>query len=294
MKRTVQMGLIQMRSRGDKAANLAATLEQVEDLAARGAQVICLQELFLTDYFCDREDASAFALAEPIPGGASLEALRALVGERGVVLVASLFEKRAEGLYHNTAVVLDADGSIGGIYRKTHIPDDPGYYEKYYFTPGDTGYQVIETRFGRIGVLVCWDQWYPEAARLTSMLGAEVLVYPTAIGWDVQEKRVEVNRAQHDAWRTIQRSHAIANGVHVVAVNRTGREADQQFWGGSFVTDPAGQVLYEAGHDTEESPVVELDLSQQDTIRTQWPFFRDRRIDTYRGLTARWLDAPSS
>ncbi len=289
MRRCVKVGLVQMRCREDKAANLAATLDQIAAAAKRGAQVVCLQELFLTRYFCDTEDAANFALAEPVPGP-SLVSLQEAAKRLGVVLVASLFEKRAEGLYHNTAVVLDADGSLLGLYRKSHIPDDPGYYEKYYFTPGDTGYRVFATRYGRIGVLVCWDQWYPEAARITSLMGAEILVYPTAIGWDVQEEDAAVDAAQHDAWRTMQRSHAIANGVHVVAVNRTGREAGQQFWGGSFVADPSGVLLYEAPQDAEDLAVVELDLACSDRIRTQWPFLRDRRIDTYAPLTARWLD----
>ena len=284
----IRVGLVQLACRGDKAANWQATAGKITDLAEQGAQVICLQELFLSRYFCDQEDASNFALAEPISGGDS-QLVQDLAKELGVVIVASLFERRAPGLYHNTAVVADADGSLAGIYRKSHIPDDPGYYEKYYFTPGDTGYRVFQTKYARIGVLVCWDQWYPEAARLTCLQGAKMLVYPTAIGWDLEERDASVNQAQHDAWRTIQRSHAIANGVHVVAVNRTGREVGQQFWGGSFVADPAGVLLYEAPHDQEASVVVDLDLSRSDTVRTQWPFLRDRRIDTYGGITARWL-----
>jgi N-carbamoylputrescine amidase len=284
----VKVGLVQLRCREDKHANWAATRAHVEDLAQQGAQIICLQELFLSRYFCDREDPACFALAEPIPGP-DVELVQALAGELGVVIVASLFERRAAGLYHNTAAVVDADGSLAGIYRKSHIPDDPGYYEKYYFTPGDTGYRVFQTRFARIGVLVCWDQWYPEAARLTCLQGADMLLYPTAIGWDEEEHDADVNRAQHDAWRTIQRSHAIANGVHVIAVNRTGSEAGQQFWGASFVVDPAGVLVYEAPHTEEACAVVELDLAKSESIRTQWPFLRDRRIDTYGGLTARWL-----
>ena len=284
----IRVGLVQLSCRGDKTANWQATAEEITKLARQGAQVICLQELFLSRYFCDQEDASNFSLAEPIPGGDS-QLVQDLAQKLGVVIVASLFERRAPGLYHNTAVVADADGSLAGIYRKSHIPDDPGYYEKYYFTPGDTGYRVFQTKYARIGVLVCWDQWYPEAARLTCLQGADMLVYPTAIGWDLEEPDDAVKQAQHDAWRTMQRSHAIANGVYVVAVNRTGREAGQQFWGGSFVADPGGVLLYEAPHDQEESVVVDLDVSRSDTIRTQWPFLRDRRIDTYGGITARWL-----
>ena len=286
---SVKVGFVQLQCRADKAANWKATADQICALAQQGAQIVCLQELFLSRYFCDQEDAGNFALAEPIPGADSA-LVQELAGALGVVIVASLFERRAAGLYHNTAAVVDADGSLAGIYRKSHIPDDPGYYEKYYFTPGDTGYRVFQTKFARIGVLVCWDQWYPEAARLTCLQGAEMLVYPTAIGWDLEERDPAVNRAQHDAWRTMQRSHAIANGVHVIAVNRTGIEAGQQFWGGSFVVDPAGVLLYEAPHDDEVSAVVDLDVSQSDRIRTQWPFLRDRRIDTYGGITARWLD----
>jgi N-carbamoylputrescine amidase len=285
---TVKVGIAQLCCHGDKVANWQATAAQIKLLAGQGAQVICLQELFLSRYFCDQEDAANFKLAEPIPGP-DADLVLELAGALGVVIVASLFERRAPGLYHNTAIVADADGSLAGIYRKSHIPDDPGYYEKYYFTPGDTGYRVFQTRFARVGVLVCWDQWYPEAARLTALQGADLLVYPTAIGWDLGEPDAAVNRAQHDAWRTIQRSHAIANGVYVVSVNRTGREAGQQFWGGSFVADPSGLLLYEAPHDEEASAIVDLDLSRSDRIRTQWPFLRDRRIDTYEGITARWL-----
>ncbi|MFU8780787.1 MAG: carbon-nitrogen hydrolase [Kiritimatiellia bacterium] len=285
----LRAGLVQLQSRAGKEANWEATAGEIGKLAGQGVQVVCLQELFLSRYFCDQENPVNFALAEPIPG-ADATRVQELAGELGVVIVASLFERRAPGLYHNTAIVADADGSLAGLYRKAHIPDDPGYYEKYYFTPGDTGYRVFRTKFARIGVLVCWDQWYPEAARLTCLQGADLLVYPTAIGWDLEERDPAVNRAQHDAWRTMQRSHAIANGVHVIAVNRTGCEAGQQFWGGSFVADPSGVLLYEAPHDDEVSAVVDLDLSRSDTIRTQWPFLRDRRIDTYGGITSRWLD----
>jgi len=257
-------------------------------LAAQGAQVICLQELFLSRYFCCTEDHANFALAEPVPGP-STKALQAVATRRQIVIVASLFEKRAEGLYHNTAAVIDADGSLAGIYRKSHIPDDPGYYEKFYFTPGDTGYRVFDTRYARIGVLICWDQWYPEAARITSLMGADVLFYPTAIGWDVTASE-QTNREQYEAWKTIQRAHAIANGVHVVAVNRTGTEGGQHFWGGSFVCNPFGTLLYDAPHDEEAIHIENLDLGLSDHYRTQWPFLRDRRIDTYAPITARYLD----
>lgn len=290
MSRIVKVGLVQMRCTADKAENLARALDKIEALAAQGAQVICLQELFLSLYFCDKEDLANFALAAVVPGP-DTQALEAIAARLGVVLVASLFEKRAAGLYHNTAAVIDADGSICGIYRKSHIPDDPGYYEKFYFTPGDTGYRVFDTRFGRMGVLVCWDQWYPEAARITSLMGAEILFYPTAIGWDTRADQTE-GREQHQAWEIIQRSHAIANGVHVVSVNRTGTEGDQQFWGGSFVVNPFGTLLYKAPHDEEALHVEALDLDASDRYRTQWPFLRDRRIETYAPITTRWLDGP--
>ncbi len=287
-KRTVNVGLVQRACRADKAANLERALADIATLAAQGAQIICLQELFLSRYFCDKEDYACFALAAPVPGP-DTDPLQAAAKESGVVIVASLFEKRAEGLYHNTAAVIDADGRFLGKYRKTHIPDDPGYYEKFYFTPGDTGYRVFQTRHARIGVLICWDQWYPEAARITSLQGAEVLFYPTAIGWDAAQTD-GVNREQYDAWQTIQRGHAIANGVHVVTVNRTGREGDQRFWGGSFVANPFGTLLYEAPHDGDALHVAGLDLTLSDHYRTRWPFLRDRRVDTYAPITARYLD----
>lgn len=287
-ERNVNVGLVQMQCTADKAENLKNALVRIETLAAQGAQVICLQELFLTRYFCDSENHANFALAGPVPGPETAM-LQATAARLQVALVVPLFEKRAEGLYHNTAAVIDADGSLLGVYRKSHIPDDPGYYEKFYFTPGDTGYRVFKTRYGRIGVLICWDQWYPEAARITSLMGAEILFYPTAIGWDVHAS-AETNREQFDAWRTIQRAHAIANGVHVVTVNRTGREGGQQFWGASFVANPFGTLLYEAPHEEEALHVQELDLGSSDRYRTQWPFLRDRRIDTYSPITARYLD----
>lgn len=290
-RRPVRLGLIQMRCDADPAANLARVVERIRDAARQGARLVCTQELFRSEYFCQKEDHDCFRLAEPIPGP-STAALTALARELGIVVVGSLFEKRAEGLYHNTAVVIDADGSLLGSYRKMHIPDDPLFYEKFYFTPGDLGFRVWNTRVGRIGVLVCWDQWYPEAARLTALQGAELLLYPTAIGWHPSEK-AQYGAAQRDAWETIQRSHAIANGVFVAAVNRVGhegpREGGIEFWGNTFVADPAGVVLRRSGQE-EEVVVVDIDLAQVDTQRTHWPFLRDRRIDAYDGITKRFLD----
>ena len=266
-------------------------VQGVRDAAARGAQIVCLQELFRSQYFCQVEDHRFFDLAEPIPGP-STETLSALAAELGVVIVASLFEKRAEGLYHNTAAIIDADGRYLGKYRKMHIPDDPQYYEKFYFTPGDLGFRSWDTRFGRIGVLVCWDQWYPEAARLTAMSGAQILFYPTAIGWLPPEK-AEHGAQQQSAWETIQRSHAIANGVYVCAVNRVGHEGDPkggiEFWGGSFVADPGGRVLVKGGPG-EEVLTTTVDLGKVGISRTHWPFLRDRRIDAYQDITKRYLD----
>ena len=263
----------------------------IEKAAGQGAQIICLQELFNCQYFCKAQKGERFELAEPIPGP-STEELGAVAGELGVVIVASLFEKRAEGLYHNTAAILDADGSYLGKYRKMHIPDDPQYYEKFYFTPGDLGFKAWDTAVGRIGVLICWDQWYPEGARLTAMQGAQILFYPTAIGWLPPEK-AEYGERQQAAWETIQRSHAIANGVYVVAVNRVGLEPSGndgiEFWGGSFVADPNGRVIAKAGQ-SEEVMVVDCDLGMVDVVRTHWPFLRDRRIDAYGGITKRYLD----
>lgn len=280
-----------MRCGPDPAANLETALDRIRTAAGGGAQIICLQELFRSQYFCQTEDHDHFALAEPVPGP-STAAIAPLARELGVVIVASLFEKRAEGVYHNTAVVIDADGAVLGSYRKMHIPDDPRYHEKFYFSPGDLGFRSWDTRFGSIGVLVCWDQWYPEAARLTALQGAQVLFYPTAIGWLPEEKQ-EFGEAQQSAWETIQRSHAIANGVYVAAVNRVGHEgaadAGIEFWGGSFVTDPYGSVLQRAGQD-EDILIVPCDLTALGTARTHWPFLRDRRIDAYQGITKRFLD----
>lgn len=296
-----QVGLVQMSCGPDPAGNLEKALERIGDAAARGAQVVCLPELFQTQYFCQREDPSLFDLAEPIPGPATARLAEA-ARTHGVVLLASLFERRAPGVYHNTAVLFDADGTLAGLYRKMHIPDDPLYYEKFYFTPGDLGFRALDTRMGRIGALVCWDQWFPEAARLTALAGAAILFYPTAIGWHPQEKEA-FGAAQHDAWRTIQRGHAIANGVYVGSVNRVGfetgnilgREAPGQgleFWGGSFLCDPFGRVVLEAGHDREEILVGEVDLGLLEDTRRNWPFLRDRRIENYGGITRRLLDQP--
>ncbi|GAB3970905.1 carbon-nitrogen hydrolase [Spirosoma terrae] len=289
MSKKVNIGLVQMSCSADVEANVQKAISGIREAAQKGAQIVCLQELFTSLYFCDVEDHHNFSLAESIPGPTT-ERLGELAGELGVVIIASLFEKRAQGLYHNTTAVLDADGTYLGKYRKMHIPDDPGYYEKFYFTPGDLGYKVFDTKFARIGVLICWDQWYPEAARITSLMGAEILFYPTAIGWDTNEPDAAQNTEQYNAWQTIQRSHAIANGVHVVSVNRVGREADQQFWGGSFVSNPFGSLLYLAPHDQETIHVQEVDLGLSDKYRTTWPYFRDRRIDSYQPITRRYID----
>lgn len=287
-EKKVKIGLVQLACAKDPAINMAKNIAGIREAAAKGAQIVCLQELFRSLYFCDEELHENFSLAESIPGP-STEELSKIAAETGVVIIASLFEKRAEGLYHNTTAVIDADGSYLGKYRKMHIPDDPGYYEKFYFTPGDLGYKVFKTRFATIGVLICWDQWYPEAARITGLMGAEILFYPTAIGWDMTEKE-EINQEQHNAWETMQRSHAIANGVHVVSVNRVGKEAGQQFWGGSFVSNPFGTLLYKADHDNETVHVQEINISQSDRYRTTWPFLRDRRIETYQPICKRYID----
>jgi N-carbamoylputrescine amidase len=285
------LGLIQMACDTDPAVNLDRAETRIREAAQRGAQIICLQELFRSQYFCREEDARLFDLAETIPGP-STDRLGPLAKELGVVIVASLFEKRAVGLYHNTAVIIDADGTLLGLYRKMHIPDDPLFFEKFYFTPGDLGFRAFDTKFGRIATLVCWDQWYPEAARLAALTGANILFYPTAIGWHPAEK-AEFGAAQHDAWKTIQRSHAIANGIYVAAANRVGFEgpADRglEFWGASFVSDPFGRVLAEASHDREEILIVECDPRQMEEVRRNWPFLRDRRIDAYGGITSRFL-----
>jgi N-carbamoylputrescine amidase len=270
--------------------NLDKAIKKIREAATKGAQIVCLQELFLSLYFCDVEDYENFKLAEPIPGP-STESLASVAKELGIVIIASLFEKRAQGIYHNTTAVLDADGSYLGKYRKMHIPDDPAYYEKFYFTPGDLGYKIFKTKFATIGVLICWDQWYPEGARITSLMGAEILFYPTAIGWATSQDEA-TNSEQFNAWQTIQKSHAVANGIHVVSVNRIGLEQNgaMQFWGGSFFANPFGRVLYQASHDKEEVHVMPLDLNKTDSYRTHWPFLRDRRIDSYQPITKRYID----
>jgi N-carbamoylputrescine amidase len=274
----------------DAQPNIDRAIKGIRDAAAKGAQIVCLQELFTSLYFCDVEDYGNFKLAEAIPGPTT-ETLGKVASELGVVIIASLFEKRAEGLYHNTTAVIDADGAYLGKYRKMHIPDDPAYYEKFYFTPGDLGYKVFETKFAKIGVLICWDQWYPEAARITALMGAEILFYPTAIGWATSQD-ASTNMEQYNAWQTMQRAHAISNGVHVVSVNRVGIEQNglMKFWGGSFVSNPFGSLEYLASHDEEETAVVKIDLSKTDFYRTHWPFLRDRRIDSYQPITKRYID----
>ncbi|NBW70252.1 MAG: acyltransferase [Bacteroidetes bacterium] len=282
------VALIQMSCTENPKENIEKVCALIREAAQKGGQIIVLQELYQSLYFCDVEDYKRFSLAEPIPGP-STEYLSELAAELEIVIVASLFEKRAEGLYHNTAVVLDADGKLAGKYRKMHIPDDPGYFEKFYFTPGDLGYQAISTRYGKIGVLVCWDQWYPEAARLTALKGVDMLVYPTAIGWHNSQSE-EVNDEQYQAWYTIQRSHAVANGVPVISVNRIGEEGEMKFWGQSFVTNAFGKTLNKASVDQQEILLQELDYSESDSFRTHWPFLRDRRIDSYAPLTKRFID----
>ena len=286
----VNVGLVQMGCTGDAPENVSKAIVGIRNAAAQGAQIVCLQELFTSLYFCDVEDYDNFKLAEAIPG-ATTDLLSTVAKETGVVIIASLFEKRAQGLYHNTTAVIDADGTYLGKYRKMHIPDDPAYFEKFYFTPGDLGYKVFDTKFAKIGVLICWDQWYPEAARLTSLMGAEILFYPTAIGWATSQDEA-TNTEQYNAWQTIQRSHAIANGVHVVSVNRVGFEQDgaMKFWGGSFVANPFGTLLSKASHDNEEVVVTEIDLDKTDSYRTHWPFMRDRRIDSYGEIVKRFID----
>lgn len=292
--RRFKVGLVQMAMARDAQANLAKAVERVRQAAALGAQVVCLPELFRTPYFCQREDAALFDLAEPVPGP-STEALAAVAREAGTAVVVPVFERRAPGVYHNSAALLDAGGALVGLYRKMHIPDDPLFYEKFYFTPGDLGFRAFDTHAGRVGTLICWDQWYPEGARLTALRGASVLFYPTAIGWHPHEK-AQHGDAQRSAWRTIQRSHAIANGVYVAVVNRVGHEriaeADPglEFWGGSFLADPFGIVIAEASPDAEQILIGEVDLARIEEVRRNWPFLRDRRIDAYAGVERRFLD----
>lgn len=289
----MKIGLIQMACSASPAENLGRALSKVEEVARNGAQVICLPELFRSQYFCQKEDAALFDLAESVPG-LSTDALAKIAKTHRVTILVSVFERRTAGMYHNSIAVLDERGEIAGLYRKMHIPDDPAYYEKFYFTPGDRGFQAINTTHARVGTLICWDQWYPEAARMTALQGAEILFYPTAIGWHPKEK-TEEGQAQRDAWMTIQRSHAIANGVFVVAVNRVGHEAPAggdglEFWGSSFVCDPFGVVLAQASVEKEETLVVDIDLKRIEEVRRNWPFLRDRRIDAYGGITKRFLD----
>ena len=287
------VGLVQMACGDSAAANVETAVGLVRQAAARGARIVCLQELFGCRYFCRHEDPAHFELAEPVPGPTTARCA-ALAAELGVVLVVPVFERRAAGVYHNSVAVIDADGALLGRYRKTHVPDDPLYYEKFYFTPGDLGYPVFRTRFARIGPLICWDQWFPEAARLSALAGADLIVYPSAIGWHPAERDAE-GAAQHDAWRTVQRAHAIANGVFVAAVNRVGHEGPPggglTFWGGSFVCDPAGRILAEGSIDRDEVVLAECDAGAIERQRRGWPFLRDRRVDSYAGLTARLLDA---
>lgn len=294
-RQVVKLGLLQTHASADSRANLRRTLALAVRAAKQGAQIISTQELFCSQYFCQSEDHGNFNLAETIPGP-STDAFRKLARKHKVVIIASLFEKRAAGVYHNTAVIIDADGSLLGCYRKMHIPDDPLYYEKFYFTPGDLGFRRWATRYGKIGVLICWDQWYPEAARLTAMQGAQILFYPTAIGWHPDEKKAH-GQKQHGAWELIQRSHAVANGCYVASINRIGHEVIAgvggkgiEFWGQSFVAGTSGEILAKASTDQEEILVVPVDLAQVDQTRTHWPFLRDRRIDAYEGLTKRLID----
>ena len=284
----VTIGLVQSREYPSKTKALERHLALITQAAKKGAQIVCLQELFLTPYFCKREDTALFELAEKIPG-ATTATLGGLAKKLGVVIIASLFEKRGPGLYHNTAAVIDADGKYLGKYRKMHIPEDPGFNEKFYFTPGDLGYRVWDTKFGKIGVLICWDQWYPEAARLAALGGAEILFYPTAIGWLKSEKK-KLGKAQHCAWETVQRGHAVANGCYLAAVNRVGVEENTEFWGQSFVANPYGEITAKASADQEEVLITECDLGLVEDFRRIWPFFRDRRIDTYAPLAKRFLD----
>jgi N-carbamoylputrescine amidase len=288
------VGLIQMSMRKDPEDNMRAALERAEDAARGGAQIICLPELYRSRYFPQKEEVALFSLAEPVPGP-STEAFSRLAKNLGVVIIVPIFERRAPGIYHNSAVILDADGSVAGLYRKMHIPDDPAYYEKFYFTPGDLGFRAFSTRFGRISTLICWDQWFPEAARLSALQGPIILFYPTAIGWHTEET-ADAGASERDAWKTVQRGHAIGNGIYVASVNRTGfepsGEADTgiQFWGTSFVSDPQGVILAEASRDREEVLYAEVDAARLETLRQHWPFLRDRRTDAYGEITRRYLD----
>jgi len=286
----VNIGIVQMSCVASKQQNMDKAISKIREAASKGAQIVCLQELFSSLYFCDEEDYENFKLAEEIPGPTT-NLFCKLSEELNIVIIASLFEKRAQGIYHNTTAITDADGTYLGKYRKMHIPDDPAYYEKFYFTPGDLGFKTFKTKFANIGVLICWDQWYPEGARITSLMGAEILFYPTAIGW-AKSQDEPTNTEQFNAWQTIQRSHAVANGVHVVSVNRVGTEqnGEMKFWGGSFISNPFGTLLYNASHTEEEVAVIEIDTEKTESYRTHWPFMRDRRIDAYEPITKRFID----
>jgi N-carbamoylputrescine amidase len=285
---SVRLAIVQMRGNDTRDRNVARAIEKIESAVSDGAQVICLQELFTGPYPCQSEDHRIFAWAESIPGPTTDE-LSALAAKHQVVIVAPLFERRAPGLYHNSVAVIDADGKIAGMYRKMHIPDDPLFYEKFYFTPGDLGFRVIPTRYAKLGIGICWDQWYPEAARLFSLAGAEILLYPTAIGW-IHAEKAEHGKWQHQSWQTMMRSHAIANGIWLGAPNRVGIENELEFWGGSFIASPHGELIAEANHEDEAILIANCDLSFSDDVRTHWPFLRDRRIDAYGDLTKRWID----
>ena len=286
----VKVGLVQMSCVESKQQNLEKAIREIRNAAENGAQIVCLQELFTSLYFCDVEDYDNFQLAEAIPGQTT-DVLSTLSKELNVVIIASLFEKRAEGLYHNTTAIIDADGTYLGKYRKMHIPDDPAFYEKFYFTPGDLGYKVFQTKYAKIGVLICWDQWYQEASRITALMGTEIMFYPTAIGWATSQDD-ETNTDQYNSWQIIQRSHAVANGVPVVSVNRVGLEqnGEMKFWGGSFVANAQGKLMYLASHENEETKVVDIDLKESNYYRMHWPFLRDRRIDSYQPITKRFID----
>lgn len=286
--RVVQLALVQMSCSTDKQQNVDKAIERIAEAAKMGAHVVCLQEVFNTQYPCQTEDYVRFDLAEPLDGPTS-QLLKKAAQQHAVVVTCSLFERRTHGLYHNTALTFDTDGELVGVYRKMHIPDDPAYYEKFYFTPGDLGFTVAKTRYGCLGVGICWDQWYPETARLMALRGAEIILFPTAIGWHLQE-REQYGAVQHDSWETSMRAHAIANGCYVGAANRVGLEGGLQFWGASFVANPSGTILHRAGHEQEELVVVPCDLAAIDSVRTHWPFLRDRRIDAYGDLTKRFLD----
>ncbi|KAA5546328.1 carbon-nitrogen hydrolase [Roseiconus nitratireducens] len=285
----MRLALVQMAHHGSRDHMLDRVEERVVEAASQGAQIVCLQELFATAYLCQLEDHTHFDFAEPTDGP-SVQRMRKLAAEHEVVIVAPIFEKRAPGMYHNTAVVIDADGSVAGTYRKMHIPDDPLYYEKFYFTPGDLGFRPIQTRYARLGVGVCWDQWFPEAARLFALAGAEILLYPTAIGW-IEGEKEEFGAGQHDAWQTSMRAHAIANGLWLGAPNRVGKEGDVEFWGASFVVSPRGEIVEQADHEAEQVLCADCSLDEIDVVRTHWPFLRDRRVDAYQGLMKRWIDS---